>query len=82
MLSGPVPTGMQHCGSLPSQPMGQTPSQPLSPQCAGGPPKQRGMPFASYLQTSFFPKQQFWEALTPRPQMSPGGLHEPPLSQT
>jgi hypothetical protein len=69
---------MQHCGSLPSQPVGHVVVQPV----AGHPPKQRGIPFESYLQTSFFPKQQFWDAAALSPQMSPGGLHEPPLSQT
>ena len=41
------------------------------------------MPFASGLQTAFFPSQQFWDAFTAPepPQMLPGGLHEVPLVQ-
>jgi hypothetical protein len=70
---------MQQSGSFPSQPVGQGPCEQ---SFVGHPPKQRGMPFMSYLQTSFLPLQQFWDALAFRPQMSPGGLHEPPLSQT
>jgi hypothetical protein len=46
------------------------------------PPKQRGMPFESALQTAFLPSQQFWEAFSPSaPQMLPGGLQATPLSQ-
>jgi hypothetical protein len=40
------------------------------------------MPFESYLQTSFFPSQQFCDAFVLRPQMFPGGLQFPPLSQS
>jgi hypothetical protein len=42
------------------------------------------IPAESALQTSFFPSQQFWDAFTSveAPQMFPGGLHAPPLSQT
>lgn len=42
------------------------------------------MPAESALQTSFFPSQQFWDALTVPlpPQMFPGGLQAVPLSQT
>jgi hypothetical protein len=74
---------MQQLGFAPSQPVGQVASQPLFPQCAGGPPKQRMMPLESGLQTSFFPSQQFCDAFTSveAPQMFPGGLHAPPLSQ-
>jgi hypothetical protein len=41
------------------------------------------MPFASCLQTSFFPLQQFCDAGTAPdpPQMLPGGLHDWPLEQ-
>jgi hypothetical protein len=41
------------------------------------------MPFESDLHTSFLPSQQFWDAFTSvlAPQMLPGGLHAPPLSQ-
>jgi hypothetical protein len=40
------------------------------------------MPAESRLQTSFFPSQQFCEALSPSaPQMFPGGLQLPPLVQ-
>jgi hypothetical protein len=36
----------------------------------------------SGLHTAFLPSQQFWEAFVPFcPQMLPGGLQEPPLSQ-
>src|SRR5687767_201232 len=54
------------------------------------PPKQRGMPEVSSLQTSFMPSQQFWDALTSTvppsrkmvaPQMLPVPLHAVPLSQ-
>src|SRR5687768_14339109 len=52
------------------------------------PPKQRGMPELSSLQTSFIPSQQFCEALmlppsrsTGAPQMLPSPLQEVPLSQ-
>jgi hypothetical protein len=74
---------MQQSGSWASQPVGQL---------AVWPPKQRGMPFESNLQTSCLPKQQFCDALTlshsgssfgqAPPQMFPGGLHAPPLSQS
>src|SRR5512138_371830 len=76
---------MQHSGADASQPLGQGEllSQPLFPQYCGGPPKQRRMPFESALQTSFLPLQQFCDAFTSvlAPQMLPGGLQEPPLSQ-
>jgi hypothetical protein len=71
---------MQQSGSAPSQPDGHVVQQPASVQQPGGPPKQRMIPAWSALQTSLFPLQQFCDALYP--QMSPGGLHEPPLSQT
>src|SRR5690606_31188651 len=54
------------------------------------PPKQRGMPELSTLQTSFLPLQQFWLALmlsvppsgsSPLPQMLPVALQAVPLSQ-
>ena len=52
------------------------------------PPKQRGMPPVSSLQTSFIPLQQFCDALTAppsrstgAPQMLPTPLHDWPLSQ-
>jgi hypothetical protein len=48
----------------------------------GQPPKQRGMPLESCLHTAFLPSQQFWEALTLRPQMLPGGLQAVPLLQS
>lgn len=73
------PGWMQQRGSAPSQPVGQVPLI--------GPPKHRRMPFPSGLQTGFpLPPpswQQFWEAFTSveAPQMLPGGLQEPPLSQ-
>jgi hypothetical protein len=65
---------MQHRGLLPSQPVGQS---------MVAPPKHRMMLFVSGLQTAFLPSQQFWEAFTSveAPQMLPGGLQEPPLSQ-
>jgi hypothetical protein len=65
------PGWMQQFGSVPSQPVGQV---GVTPQ-----PKQRRMPFMSGLHTAFLPSQQFWEAMSP--QMLPGGLHAPPLSQ-
>jgi hypothetical protein len=74
-----APGWMQQLGSAPSQPVGQVPFT--------GPPKQRRMPFPSGLQTGLpLPPpswQQFWEAFTSvvAPQMLPGGLQEPPLSQ-
>lgn len=66
--------GMQHLGSLASQPVGQV---------AVPPPKQRQMAFASCLQTAFFPSQQFCDALVAPlpPQMFPGGLQAWPLEQ-
>lgn len=73
------PGMMQQSGSLPSQPLGQV--------WFTGPPKQRRMPFESGLQTGLpLPPpswQQFCEAFTSveAPQMLPGGLHAPPLSQ-
>ncbi len=81
MLSVPVPDGMQQLGSPPSQPFGQLAVQPLLsvPWPPGHPPKQRKMAFRSCLQTAFFPKQQFCDALYP--QMSPGGLQLPPFVQ-
>lgn len=77
------PWAMQQFGSVALQPVGHVWSQPFAPQCCGGPPKQRMMPFASALQTSFLPSQQFWEAFTSvlAPQMLPGGLQAPPLLQ-
>jgi hypothetical protein len=68
------PSGMQHPGFVPSQPVGQP---------AVAPPKQRNTPFWSGLQTAFRPSQQFCEAFTSveAPQMLPGGLQAPPLSQ-
>jgi hypothetical protein len=52
------------------------------------PPKQRGIPELSSLQTSFLPSQQFCEALieppsgsTGAPQMFPDPLQAIPLSQ-
>jgi hypothetical protein len=70
----PGSDGMQHCGSFASQPVGHA----VVP-----PPKQRMTPFVSALHTAFFPSQQFCEAFTApeAPQMLPGGLQEPPLSQ-
>jgi hypothetical protein len=67
------PGWMQHRGSVPSQPVAH-----FEP-----PPKQRMMPFESALHTAFLPSQQSWDALTVPlpPQMLPGGLHPPPLSQ-
>ncbi len=59
MLVVPVPGGMQHSGSFPSQPVGQFAGH----TSAGHPPKQRMIPFMSGLQTAFFPSQQFCEAL-------------------
>lgn len=57
-------------------------------QLADEPPKQRGMPDESSLQTSFEPLQQFCDALilppsgsTLAPQMLPTPLHAWPLSQ-
>lgn len=79
MLSGPLPGGMQQFGSFESQPVGQV--------AFTGPPKQRRIPFESGLQTGLplpVPSwQQFCEAFTSvdAPQMLPGGLHAPPLSQ-
>jgi hypothetical protein len=63
---------LQHNGLLGSKPVGlQVP-----------PPKHRQTPLESGLQTSFFPSQQFWDAFaSPAPQMLPGGLQAPPLSQ-
>lgn len=57
MLASPVPTGMQHSGLFPSQPLGHLVPlhSPLYGHSAGGPPKQRRIPFASGLQTLFFP---------------------------
>jgi hypothetical protein len=68
------PGSMQHRGFVPSQPVGQV----VEP-----PPKQRMMLFESGLHTAFLPSQQSCEALTVPlpPQMLPGGLHAPPLSQ-
>lgn len=68
------PAGMQQSGFAASQPVGQE---------VVWPPKQRRIPFASGLQTSFFPLQQFCDAFTSveAPQMFPGGLQPPPLSQ-
>jgi len=65
---------MQQAGSVALQPAGHGVVLP---------PKQRMMPFASGLQTSFLPSQQFCDAFTSfeAPQMLPGGLHAPPLSQ-
>jgi len=69
---------MQH-GAWPVYPVGQV----VLP-----PPKQRGMPDESSLQTSFLPSQQSCEALifppsgsTGAPQMLPTGLQAWPLSQ-
>lgn len=79
MLSGVSPGGMQHCGSFPSQPVGQV--------AVIGPPKHRMMPFESGLQTGLplpVPSwQQFCDAFTSveAPQMFPGGLQAPPPSQ-
>jgi hypothetical protein len=66
-----APGSMQHWGFAPSYPVGQV---------VEAPPKQRGMPFESSLQTAFLPLQQSCEALAPvAPQMLPGGLHAVPL---
>ena len=73
---------MQH-GAWPVYPVGHCPQLLF-----GHPPKQRGMPARSSLQTAFFPSQQFCEALTSTlpaspsgaPQMLPTGLHDWPLS--
>ncbi len=66
-------------GATPVYPVGHVPLPP---------PKQRGMPELSSLQTSFIPSQQSWEALifppsrsTGAPQMFPRPLHDWPLSQ-
>lgn len=67
------PSAMQQFGSEPVQPFGHT---------VVAPPKQRQIWFESSLQTACLPLQQFCEAFAPpAPQMLPGGLHEPPLSQ-
>ncbi len=68
------PCWMQQSGSEASHPAGQL---------VLFPPKHRRMPFESGLQTSFFPSQQFCDAFTSvlAPQMFPGGLQAPPLSQ-
>lgn len=57
-------------------------------QVVDPPPKQRGMPDESSLQTAFFPSQQSWDAgmcppsgSTGAPQVAPGGLQACPLSQ-
>ena len=69
---------MQH-GAWPVYPVGQLPEPP---------PKQRGMPLLSSLQTAFLPSQQFCEAFTEppsrrtgAPQMFPDGLQLVPLLQ-
>lgn len=68
------PGCMQQPGTDASQPVGHAVVLP---------PKHRSTPFESGLQTSFFPSQQFCDAFTSveAPQMFPGGLHAPPLSQ-
>src|SRR5687767_6295502 len=75
---------MQQFGSVPSYPVGQSAGH----TSFGQPPKQRGMPALSSLQTSFLPSQQFCDALmlpplgsTGAPQMLPTGLQSWPLSQ-
>lgn len=67
---------MQQPGRFGSYPVGQAEQSSL-----GHPPKQRMMPFASALQTAFFPSQQFCEAFTVPlpPQMLPGGLQLVPF---
>ena len=66
---------------------GATPVYPVR-QLAVAPPKQRGIPLESSLQTAWFPLQQFWGALilppsgsTEAPQMLPTGWQALPLSQ-
>lgn len=72
------PPAMQQ-GAVPVKPVGHEPDWP---------PKHRGMPDVSSLQTSFIPLQQFCEALmappsgsTGAPQMFPVALQDVPLSQ-
>ena len=73
-------------GSTPVYPVGHCPQLLF-----GHPPKQRGMPALSRLQTSFWPSQQACDAFTLNvppsgsgkgaPQMLPTGLQACPLSQ-
>src|SRR5687767_8804659 len=79
-----MPVGMQQFGSFGSYPVGHS----IGHTSLGQPPKHRGMPALSSLQTSFLPSQQFCDALmlpppgnTGAPQMFPTGLHDCPLSQ-
>src|SRR5687768_1469169 len=79
-----MPVGMQQFGSFGSYPVGHS----IGHTSLGQPPKHRGMPALSSLQTSFLPSQQFCDALmlpppgsTGAPQMLPTGLQACPLSQ-